>query len=110
MAADQRLTQEGETTPAASASKGRRLSLALLLIPPLAWLVVAYLGSLAVLLVWAFWTTNAFTGAVVHTFTSDNVMRVLTELVFRTATARTVSVPLVVRVLCIVLALRLAFC
>ena len=47
--------------------------------PPLAWLVVAYLGSLAVLLVSAFWTTNAFTGAVVHTFTSDNIVRVLTD-------------------------------
>ena len=35
------------------------------------WLVVAYLGSLAVLLVSAFWTTNAFTGAVVRTFTTD---------------------------------------
>ncbi|HXO54214.1 MAG TPA: ABC transporter permease, partial [Mycobacterium sp.] len=95
--------------PIASASLGRRISLALLLIPPLAWLVVAYLGSLAVLLVSAFWTTNAFTGAVVHTFTSDNVMRVLTEPVFRTATARTVSVALVVTVLCIVLAVPLAF-
>ena len=44
--------------------------LAFLLVPPLAWLVVAYLGSLAVLLVSAFWTTNTFTGAVVHTFTT----------------------------------------
>jgi putative spermidine/putrescine transport system permease protein len=76
---------------------GRRISLALLLIPPLAWLVVAYLGSLAVLLVSAFWTTNAFTGAVVHTFTSDNIVRVLTDAVFRTATVRTVSVALVDR-------------
>ena len=95
--------------PIASASLGRRISLALLLIPPLAWLVVAYLGSLAVLLVSAFWTTNAFTGAVVHTFTSDNIVRVLTEGVFRTATVRTISISLVVTVLCIVLAVPLAF-
>jgi putative spermidine/putrescine transport system permease protein len=88
---------------------GRRISLALLLIPPLAWLVVAYLGSLAVLLVSAFWTTNAFTGAVVHTFTSDNIVRVLTEPVFRIATVRTVTVALVVTVLCMVLAVPLAF-
>jgi putative spermidine/putrescine transport system permease protein len=88
---------------------GRRISLAFLLVPPLAWLVVAYLGSLAVLLVSAFWTTNAFTGAVVHTFTSDNIARVLTEPVFRTATVRTVSVALVVTMLCVALAVPLAF-
>ena len=33
---------------------------------PLLWLVVAYLGSLAVLFVSAFWTTNDFTGNVVR--------------------------------------------
>ena len=60
----------------------------------MAWLVVAYLGSLAVLLVSAFWSTNTFTGAVVHTFTTDNIVRVLTDAVFRTATVRTVSVAL----------------
>src|SRR6201988_5422022 len=92
------------TTPIASISTGRRLSLALLLIPPLTWLVVAYLGSLAVLLVSAFWTTNAFTGAVVHTFTSDNIVRVLTDAVFRTATVRTISFALFVTLLFIVLA------
>jgi putative spermidine/putrescine transport system permease protein len=90
-------------------SVGRRISLAFLLVPPLAWLVVAYLGSLAVLLVSAFWTTNAFTGAVVRTFTSDNVVRVLTDGVFRTATVRTLSVALIVTVLCMALAVPLAF-
>jgi len=81
----------------------------LLLVPPMAWLVVAYLGSLAVLLVSAFWSTNAFTGAVVHTFTADNVVRVATDAVFRAATVRTVSVALIVTVICAVLAVPLAF-
>ena len=45
----------------------------------MAWLVVAYLGSLAVLLVSAFWTRSSFTGAVLHEFTTDNVVRVLTD-------------------------------
>ena len=76
----------------------RRISVAFLLAPPLAWLVVAYLGSLAVLLVSAFWSTNAFTGAVVHTFTFDNVVRVLTDELFRTAALRTVLVALAVAV------------
>jgi len=80
-----------------------------MLTPPMVWLVVAYLGSLAVLLVSAFWSTDPFTGAVVHTFTGDNIARVATETLFRTATVRTISVALVVTVLCAVLAVPLAF-
>src|ERR1700754_1258119 len=104
MAADQGLTRDGPKRPIASASLGRRISLALLLVPPLAWLVVAYLGSLAVLLVSAFWTTNSFTGAVVHRFTTDNVVRLFTDTVFRVTTVRTIGVALLVTVICIVLA------
>jgi len=85
-----------------------RLSLAFLLIPPSAWLVVVYLGSLAVLLVSALWSTNSFTGAVVRTFTSDNIVRVLTDAVFRAATLRTVGIALAVTLICITLAVPLA--
>ncbi|WP_414684900.1 ABC transporter permease [Mycobacterium sp.] len=109
MAADQGLTQRGAGRPIASACLARRISLILLLTPPMAWLVIAYLGSLAVLLVSAFWSTDAFTGAVVRTFTGDNIARVLTDTVFRTATVRTISVALIVTVLCAVLAAPLAF-
>src|SRR5262249_1123214 len=87
---------------------GRRLSLAFLLVPPLAWLVGAYLGSLPVLLVSAFWSTNTFTGAVVHTFTTENIVRVATDAVFRTATARTVLIALAVTIFCVLLAVPLA--
>jgi len=109
VATDQGLTQRGAGRPTVSASLGRRISLAFLLVPPLAWLVLAYLGSLAVLLVSAFWSTNTFTGAVVHTFTTDNIIRVATDAVFRTATVRTVLIALTVTVLCAVLAVPLAF-
>ena len=85
-----------------------RAALAFLLIPPLAWLILAYLGSLAVLLVSAFWGTNSFTGKVVHTFTGDNIVRVLTDPVIRTVTLRTIAVALAVTVLCAVLAVPLA--
>lgn len=85
-----------------------RLSLAFLLIPPLAWLIVVYLGSLAVLLVSALWSTNSFTGAVVRTFTGDNIVRVLTDAVFRAATLRTVGIALAVTLICITLAVPLA--
>ena len=41
-----------------------RTQLRLLLAVPLFWLVVVYLGSLAILLLNAFWTTDSFTGKV----------------------------------------------
>jgi putative spermidine/putrescine transport system permease protein len=85
-----------------------RVTLAFLLVPPLAWLIVAYLGSLAVLMVSAFWSRSSFTGAVVRTFTTDNLVRVVTEEVFRTTTLRTVGVALTVTVMCAVLAVPLA--
>jgi putative spermidine/putrescine transport system permease protein len=95
--------------PAAPALRTRnRLALSFLLVPPLAWLILAYLGSLAVLMVSAFWGTNSFTGAVVHTFTVDNLVRVFTDPVIRTVALRTLAVALVVTVLCAVLAVPLA--
>jgi len=103
-ATDELAAKEGSASP----RRLRRLGLALLLVPPLTWLAVAYLGSLVVLLVSAFWTTNSFTGAVVRTVTTDNITRVLTDEVFRTVTLRTVGVALVVTVLCAVLAVPLA--
>ena len=87
---------------------GRRLRLGLLLVPPLSWLILAYLGSLAVLLFSAFWGVDEFTGSVVRTFTGDNVVRVLTDAVFRTATLRTIGIALAVTLICAVLAVPLA--
>jgi putative spermidine/putrescine transport system permease protein len=43
-----------------------------LLGPPLAWLVLIYLAALAALLVSAFWTTDSFTGQVVHVWNTAN--------------------------------------
>jgi putative spermidine/putrescine transport system permease protein len=111
MAADQGVTSVStEAPPVRTPGLGKRLRLSLLLIPPLAWLGVAYLGSLAVLMVSAFWTTNSFTGAVVHTVTGDNLARVLTDELFRAVTIRTVGVALLVTVLCALLAVPLALC
>ena len=88
--------------------RGGRLTLGLLLVPPMTWLVVAYLGSLAVLLYSAFWGVDDFTGSVVRTFTPANIIRVLTDPVFRIATLRTVGIALTVTVICAVLAVPLA--
>jgi putative spermidine/putrescine transport system permease protein len=100
--------REEPPSPSISVSARRRISLALLLIPPMAWLVVAYLGSLAVLLVSAFWGTNSFTGKVNHKFTTHNIVQAFTDAVFRVTTLRTIGVALVVTLICIVLAVPLA--
>ena len=49
-----------------------RLQLGLLLAAPMGWLVIAYLGSLAVLFVAAFWRLDPFTATVVHEVGLDN--------------------------------------
>jgi putative spermidine/putrescine transport system permease protein len=83
--------------------------LAGLLSAPLAWLLVAYLGSLAVLLVSAFWTTDVFTGEVVHNFTLDNFRTVITTPVYRTVALRTIGVAAAVTVVCAAIGFPMAF-
>jgi ABC-type spermidine/putrescine transport system permease subunit I len=83
--------------------------LAGLLSAPLLWLVVAYLGSLAVLFVSAFWTVNTFTGDVVRQPTLANFRTILTESVYRTVTLRSLSVAVAVTVIDAVIALPMAF-
>ena len=47
-----------------------RLQVGALLAGPVGWLVVLYLGSLAVLLVTAFWTVDPLSGEVVQGFSA----------------------------------------
>src|SRR5689334_12935100 len=86
-----------------------RLRLAALLSAPMLWLGVAYLGALAVLLVSAFWTVNGFTGEVVREFTLQNFRTILTEEVYRAVTLRSLGVAVAVTVVCVVVALPMAF-
>ncbi|MEU7431302.1 ABC transporter permease [Streptomyces sioyaensis] len=88
---------------------GARGRLAALLAPPLLWLILAYLGSLAVLLLSAFWTTDPFTSDVVHSFTADNFREILTDPVYRTVALRTLGIAVVVTLLDALLALPMAF-
>jgi putative spermidine/putrescine transport system permease protein len=87
---------------------GARLRLAALLGPPMLWLVVAYLGSMAVLLVSAFWSTNPFTGAVVPVYTSGNLLAVLTDPLYRDVALRTILVALAVTVFDAIVAVPMA--
>jgi len=84
------------------------LRLSLLLVAPILVLVVVYLGSLAVLLVSAFWTTDDFTGEIVHEATLDNFRSIFTTGVYRTVTLRTIGVAAAVTVICAVLAFPMA--
>jgi putative spermidine/putrescine transport system permease protein len=86
-----------------------RLRLGLILFLPLAWLVVVYLGSLGVLFLNAFWSTDPFTSLVVRDFTLDNFAELINGSVYRTVTLRTVGMAIAVTVTCIVLAYPVAF-
>jgi putative spermidine/putrescine transport system permease protein len=85
------------------------LRLTLLLVLPLLVLVVVYLGALAVLLLSAFWSTDVFTGNIVHTATLDNLREVVTNATYRAVTFRTVGVAAAVTLICAVLAFPMAF-
>jgi putative spermidine/putrescine transport system permease protein len=86
-----------------------RLKLALLLSAPVGWLVVAYLGSLAVLLVSAFWSTDSFTGTIVRRPTADNFTTLFRGEVYRAITLRTVAMAAAVTVVDVVLGFPVAF-
>jgi putative spermidine/putrescine transport system permease protein len=86
-----------------------RFRLAALLAAPLLWLALAYLGSLAVLFVSAFWTVNGFTGQVVREPGLGNFTAILSGAVYRAVTLRTVGVAAAVTVITAVIALPMAF-
>ncbi len=86
-----------------------RLSLALLLALPIAWLVVLYLGSLVVLLLASVWNVDPFTSQVVHTYTLDNFRRIFEQDVYRTVAWRTIKMAALVTVADAVLAFPIAY-
>lgn len=83
--------------------------LSLTLGPPLAWMIVIYLGSLAILLLSAFWRLDVFTGEVVHDWSLVNFQTLLNVEVYRTITLRTVGIALAVTLTDVVLAFPLAY-
>jgi putative spermidine/putrescine transport system permease protein len=86
-----------------------RLTVGTLLAGPVGWLVIGYLGSLAVLLAAAFWNVNALTGEVSQTFSLDNFKTIFTEPVYRTVAFRTVTIAAAVTVTDALLAFPIAF-
>jgi putative spermidine/putrescine transport system permease protein len=80
-----------------------------LLSGPVGWLVVGYLGSLAVLLVTSFWTLGELSGEIERTFTLENFKQVVEEPVNRAVTGRTVLIAALVTVTDALLAFPIAF-
>jgi putative spermidine/putrescine transport system permease protein len=86
-----------------------RLRLSLLLAGPVGWLVVAYLGSLAVLFVAAFWTLDPFTSEVIRDYNTQNFETIANGDVYRTIVLRTVGIAAAVTVTDAILAFPIAF-
>ncbi|MBI2762298.1 MAG: ABC transporter permease [Chloroflexi bacterium] len=86
-----------------------RVRLAMLLAAPMGWLVVAYLGSLTLLFLNAFWSRDPFTGQVVREFTPNNFVEILTNPLYRTVTLRTVAMAVAVTLTCAVIAFPIAY-
>jgi putative spermidine/putrescine transport system permease protein len=92
-----------------SLHKRPRLRLTALLSAPLLWLVVAYLGALATLLVSAFFTIDSFTGNIVQQFTFTNFADMFTDAAYRNVVLRTLGIAIAVTMMCTVLAIPMAF-
>uniref|UniRef100_UPI004049CE4E ABC transporter permease n=1 Tax=Candidatus Planktophila sp. TaxID=2175601 RepID=UPI004049CE4E len=89
--------------------KKQRLRLVALLTTPVLWLVVAYLGALAMLLVTAFFTIDNFTGNVIQEFNLGNFQDMLTDAAYKNVVLRTLGIAISVTFLCSVLAIPMAF-
>jgi putative spermidine/putrescine transport system permease protein len=87
----------------------RRVQLGLLLSGPLGWLAVAYLGSLVVLFVSAFWQLDDFSGEIVKQPTFDNFRLLWDNHVYRTIAFRTIGIAALVTVTDALLAFPIAF-
>jgi putative spermidine/putrescine transport system permease protein len=111
--------EAGVATPSPRRSAGRRLAdlfhgrprlqAGSLLAGPVGWLVVGYLGSLAILLVTSFWSLGELSGEIEKTFTLDNFEEVVSGEVTRTVTWRTVRIAALVTITDALLAFPIAF-
>jgi|SRR5680860_139063 len=86
-----------------------RLRVGALLAGPVGWLVIGYLGSLAVLLVAAFWTVDPLSGEVVRGLSLENFETLFNEPVYRDIAARTILIAALVTVTDALLAFPIAF-
>jgi len=86
-----------------------RLQVGSLLAAPGAWLVILYLGSLAVLLITAFWTVDPLSGEVIKGWSLENFESILNEPVYGEVIWRTVRTAALVTLTDAVIAFPIAF-
>jgi putative spermidine/putrescine transport system permease protein len=108
-----------QAEPSRRRSPGRRLSsffarhgharVGSLLAAPLGWLVVVYLGSLALLLMAAFWDTEPFTNDVVRHWNLGNFRTLFEQDVYRDVAWRTIKMAGLVTIADAILAFPIAY-
>jgi putative spermidine/putrescine transport system permease protein len=86
-----------------------RLQAGVLLAGPVGWLVVGYLGSLAVLLIAAFWTVSPLSGELTRSLSLENFETLFNEPVYRDVIWRTVRIAALVTVTDAIVAFPIAF-
>jgi putative spermidine/putrescine transport system permease protein len=86
-----------------------RLQVGALLAGPVGWLVIGYLGSLAILLIAAFWSVSPVSGELVQSLSFENFETLINEPVYRTIVGRTVLIAALVTVTDAILAFPIAF-
>jgi putative spermidine/putrescine transport system permease protein len=86
-----------------------RLQVGLLLAGPIGWLVVAYLGSLAVLFMAAFWRLDPFTAEVVRDYGFQNFELLWDSDVYRRIALRTLGIAAAVTITDAILAFPIAY-
>ena len=85
------------------------LRLALLLAPPLVWMVVVYLLALAFLFLTAFWRQDPVTSAIIQAWGFQNFQALWAVDVYRTIALRTAGMALAVTVTDVILAIPIAY-
>jgi putative spermidine/putrescine transport system permease protein len=86
-----------------------RLQVGTLLSGPIGWLVVGYLGSLAILLAASFWSVDALSGEVSKSFTTENYRTLIDDPVYRHVAQRTIVIAALATLTDALLAFPIAF-
>jgi len=86
------------------------IQLRLLLAGPVGWMVIAYLGSLFILLLGAFWETDSFTGQVQpFAWSLEAFEDIVSNEVYRTIAVRTIVMAIAVTLTDVILAFPIAY-
>jgi putative spermidine/putrescine transport system permease protein len=86
-----------------------RGKLALMLAPPLGWLVLVYLVALALLLLTSFWRLNVLTSQIEHVWSLSNYQTLVQGSVYRTIVLRTVGIAAAVTLTDLTLAFPISY-